>query len=391
MMARARTGGIRVALALVAAASSGCAVPGGAALDTRVEPPSQMHRQWVLDPGYYAQAVAGHLALVRAARPVDDWLAAPDTPAALRASLQTAQRLRRFAVDVLHLPDNASYTRYVALDRSAVVWNVVATPPHDLRPHRWCFPVSGCVAYRGYYREEAARAFAQTLPADWDVAVLPVPAYSTLGWTQWLGGDPLLSTFMRHPAGEVARILFHELAHQVVYVPGDSAFSESFATAVERLGLQRWLEQEATPEERRAHERFQLRRQAFRDLLRQTRQDLQTLYTSGQSVPELEAGKQRILDDFRGRYLALRASWGHPRLDDGWILQANNALFALHATYEAHVPAFLALFERVGGDFPRFYQAVRDWARLPADERHRRLREAAESAPAHSSVSTRSM
>lgn len=392
----ARPAGVAGVAVLAAAMLAGCAAPVaappalGASAQGTSGPWSTPTQQWVLDPGYYLQAVAGHLALLRAARPVSAWLDDPATREALRVALRRAQQVRRFAVEVLHLPDNASYTRYVALQRPAVVWNVVATPALDLQPHRWCFPLTGCVAYRGYYREEDAHAFARILPPEWDVAVLPVPAYSTLGWTQWLGGDPLLSTFLRYPAAEVARLLFHELAHQVVYVPGDSAFNESFATAVERLGVQRWLALQATPQERAAHARFEQRRQAWRDLLRRTRAELQALYARDAPVAHQQADKRRILDDFQRRYQALRATWDPPPADDAWVRQANNALFALDATYEAYVPAFMALFEREGGDFARFYRAVGEWARLPAGERRRRL-EAMATLPAQSSVSTNSM
>ena len=192
--------------------------------------------------GYYAQSVGGHLDLMQRARPVEQWVADPATPDALRERLRLAQRLRAFASDELKLPDNASYRRFAHLDRNAVVWNVVATPELSLTLQTWCFPVMGCVGYRGYFQRAPADQLAADLRAQGlDVSVYGVPAYSTLGWTNWLGGDPLLSTFIRWPESELARLLFHELAHQVVYVADDTAFNESYATAVERLGLQRWL------------------------------------------------------------------------------------------------------------------------------------------------------
>ena len=192
--------------------------------------------------GYYAQSVGGHLDLLQRARPVEQWVADPDTPVALRERLRLAQRLRAFAVEELKLPDNASYHRFAELDRSAVVWNVVATPELSLTLKTWCFPVMGCVGYRGYFQRAPADALAAELRSQGlEVSVYGVPAYSTLGWTNWLGGDPLLSTFIRWPESELARLLFHELAHQVVYVADDTAFNESYATAVERLGLKRWL------------------------------------------------------------------------------------------------------------------------------------------------------
>lgn len=322
--------------------------------------------------GYYWQSVSGHLAVMNAARPLDDWLSDATTPDGVRQRLVQARQMRRFAVEQLALPDNASYTRYADLKRRAVVWNVVAAPAHELTLRQWCFPVAGCVGYRGYFSEADARAFAATLGDDLDVAVYPVPAYSTLGWTNWLGGDPLLSTFIGYPEGELARILFHELAHQVVYVPGDMVFNESFATAVERLGGERWMASQANEAVRRDYERFDARRRQFRALLRETRQRLATAYASADGAAR-EGGKQATLADFRVRYQALRTSWGGFPGYDLWASQANNALFAAQRAYDELVPGFEALFEREGRDFARFYDAVRALARQPRDDRHAAL------------------
>lgn len=322
--------------------------------------------------GYYWQSVTGHVAVMRAARPVDEWLSAADTPAGLRQRLEQAQRMRRFAVEQLALPDNASYTRYADLQRRAVVWNVVAAPPYQLTLHQWCFPVVGCVGYRGYFSEADARAFAASQSGPFEVAVYPVPAYSTLGWTNWLGGDPLLSTFIGYPEGELARILFHELAHQVVYVSGDMVFNESFATAVERLGGERWMATEASPAVRLDYERFDARRREFRALTRTTRDRLAEAFAQADEAGR-EVAKQRVMADFRTGYQALKANWGGFSGYDPWALQANNALFAAQRAYDELVPGFVALFEREGRDFPRFYDAVRALARLPQNERHAAL------------------
>jgi len=192
--------------------------------------------------GYYWQSASGHLALMNASRPVNEWLADTATPDTLKARLALSQRIRDFAATELHLPDNPSYRRYADLKRRAAVWNVVAAPPYSLTLHTWCFPVTGCVGYRGYFKEADARAEAARLSAlGLEASVYGVPAYSTLGWMNWAGGDPLLNTFMHYPEGELARLIFHELAHQVVYAKDDTMFNESFATAVERLGGARWL------------------------------------------------------------------------------------------------------------------------------------------------------
>lgn len=327
-----------------------------------------------LDLGYYWQSVDGHLHMVRAARPVDDWLAEVGTSEALRLKLEQARRWRRFAVTELHLPDNASYTRYADLQRRAAVWNVVAAPDDELKLRQWCFLALGCVGYRGYFDEAQARRFADGLrqaDATLDVAVYPVPAYSTLGWTNWMGGDPLLSTFIGYPEGELARLLFHELAHQVVYARDDTVFNESFATAVERLGGERWRGH-ASGQALADYARFDARRQQFRALTRQTRERLAQAYT----LPTRElrlAARGKALAGFQTGYARLKHEWDGFAGYDAWAAQANNALFAAQSAYDELVPGFEALFEREGRDFPRFYDAVRALARLPKAERHAAL------------------
>lgn len=321
-------------------------------------------------PGYYWQSVTGHLALVSAARPVEDWLQDPATPALVRTRLQAAQAIRRFAITELGLPDNPSYTRYADLGRRGAVYNVVAAAPFSLKLEQWCFPVTGCVGYRGYFAEANAKAYAATLDPALEVAVYPVPAYSTLGWTNWMGGDPLLNTFITYPEGELARLIFHELAHQLVYAKNDTPFNESFATAVERLGGERWLREQAGETARQEYARFQERRQAFRALTRQTRDRLEAVYGDTSLDPSMRAArKQAVMAEFRAGYARLRESWGGYAGYDRWVAAANNALFGAQAVYDQWVPAFEALFEREGRDFPRFYDAVRRLADATPAER----------------------
>lgn len=331
--------------------------------------------------GYYWQSASGHLGLMRAARPVPEWLKDPAAPEALKAKLELTQRIRRFAVAELGLPDNPSYKAYADLHRRAAVWNVVAAPPYSLTLKTWCFPVAGCVGYRGYYDEAEARAEVAALAAQGlEAAAYPVPAYSTLGWMNWAGGDPLLSTFIGYPEGELARIVFHELAHQVLYVPGDTMFNESFATAVERIGGARWLQTQAGEATRLEYAQFDARRQQFRALAAHTRRTLTEIYASkeaqAQDWPAVEARKKAAMEEFRQRYAALRADWSGPRQGayDAWVARANNALFGAQAAYDELVPGFEALFEREGRDWPRFYAAVRRLAKLPKDERLQALR-----------------
>ncbi len=331
-----------------------------------------------LDPssglGYYAQSIGGHLSMLRRARPIADWLADPQTPATLRQRLLLAQRLRRFAVDELHLPDNASYTRYADLGRPAAVWNVVAAPELSLTLKTWCFPVMGCVGYRGYFDRQDAEAEAAMLREQGlDVGVYGVPAYSTLGWTNWLGGDPLLNTFVRGPEVELARLVFHELAHQVAYAADDTAFNESYATAVERLGLARWLTASGRSDTDQAVTR---RRTELRALAQSTRASLAALYASGLPDGDKRRRKAELLAQLRAGLAALKAGpWAGYSGYDEWVAQANNATLAMQAAYDGLVPAFENLFRREGGDFVRFHAEVKRLSALPRDERRAALRE----------------
>ncbi len=328
--------------------------------------------------GYYWQSVSGHLQLMNAARPLPEWLQDSQTPEKLKARLELAQRIRSFAVTELHLPDNASYQRYADLHRKAVVWNVTAAPALSLKPETWCFPVAGCVAYRGYFDEQAARAEAARLQArGLDVHVYGVPAYSTLGWMNWAGGDPLLNTFVGYPEGDLARLIFHELAHQVVYVAGDTSFNESFATAVERLGVARWLAAAGSEKARADYAALEQQRQQFRALAQATRRELADIYKQKVPValsPQAQLAMKTVaIDAFRARYSELKKSWGGPPGStagyDRWVAQANNAAFGAQAAYDELVPGFEALFARCGGHWPAFYDEVRQLARLPKDER----------------------
>jgi len=326
--------------------------------------------------GYLAQSVGGHVDLLARAKPVDAVVADTTTPAELRERLALSQRIRDFAVRELALPDNRSYRRYADLGRNAAVWNVVAAPELSLALETWCFPVVGCVGYRGYYNRAAADAEAAALRTrGLEVSVYGVPAYSTLGKLDWLGGDPLLNTFVHWPEGELARLLFHELSHQVVYAAGDTTFNESFATAVERIGGARWLAQHASAAAREQYAVFDGRRNQFRELSGRYRNRLDALYRSGASDADKRADKATLLRQMRDEYATLKAgAWGGFAGYDGWFERANNANFGVLAAYNELVPHFERLFEREGRDFARFYAEVRRLAGLPKTERHATLR-----------------
>jgi predicted aminopeptidase len=321
--------------------------------------------------GYYVQSVQGHVSLMQKARPVLDVIQDSTTPEPLRQRLALSQKMRDFAVSELKLPDNPSYRRYADLQRSAVVWNVVAAPELSLTLKTWCFAVVGCVGYRGYFRQEEANALAAQLKAEGlEVSVYGVPAYSTLGWMNWAGGDPLLNTFIQYPEAELAKMIFHELAHQVLYVDGDTAFNESFATAVERLGLVRWAQAQGLGGTREEQAVQEARRQDFRELTRRARARLEAVYSGPANEADKRIQKQAELATFRREYQTLKTErWAGFAGYDAWVTQANNAAFAMQGAYNDQVVDFERLYAQAGGDFAAFYAKVKALAALPKAER----------------------
>ena len=317
---------------------------------------------------YYAQAAHGQLTLLNDAKPIERWLSDPGVKDDLKGKLQRVRAIRQFAAQALSLPDNGSYKSFARLDRPFVMWNVVATPELSLKPESWCFPVAGCVDYRGYYDQADAQAFARKLrDRGLDVRVSGVPAYSTLGWFN----DPVLSTFIHYPEAELARLIFHELAHQVAYAGDDSQFNESFATAVEEFGLEHWLEMRGDGEVRSAYIEFQHRRADFLSLLEHYRQRLEALYQSERTAGDKRREKSALLAGMQSDYVALKASWGGYAGYDRWFGEPmSNAHFALISTYHDLVPAFRALLQEKQS-LPAFYAAVRALART--DKVRRRL------------------
>ncbi|HEY0063720.1 MAG TPA: aminopeptidase [Telluria sp.] len=319
---------------------------------------------------YYAQAAHGQLSLLNDARPIEDWLSDEHTDAKLKLRLATARQIRTFAVQQLGLPDNKSYRNYASLKRPFVLWNVVAAPELSLKPVQWCFPVAGCVSYKGYYSKDEAVAFARSLRQEgMDVQVGGVPAYSTLGWFN----DPLVSTFINYPDAELARLLFHELSHQMVYVQGDTQFNESFASAVEEAGVERWLAEFGNPAMHDNFLRFSARKQQFLSLLMDCRRELERVYAS--SVPDAQkrAAKARLFQKLQDDYQVLKTSWGgYAGYDRFFAEPLSNAHLAAVAAYNDFIPAFRVLLAREKS-FPKFYAAARALAELDKDERHLRL------------------
>jgi predicted aminopeptidase len=317
--------------------------------------------------GYYYQSVAGQLDIWWRERPIASVFDDPAAPAALKTKLATVLKIREFASRDLGLPENESYRRYADLDRKFVVWNVFAAREFSVHPERWCFPMVGCVTYRGYFsRAEADRYAAELAAQGQDVYVGGVPAYSTLGWFP----DPVLNTFVHYPEAELARLVFHELAHQLVYIKNDTAFNESFAVAIEREGIRRWLERHGDARDYAHYERVHRARTDFMALVQRTRTRLDALYRVGQPAEAMRAGKRVILDEMEAEYRALKAGWGGYTGYDRWFAnKPNNAHIASVSIYTQLVPAFEALLAQSDNDLGEFYRRVRALASQPAPQR----------------------
>lgn len=332
--------GLRVLLPLIALALSACSTVG-----------------------YYWQAADGELQLLDARQPISQMLAAADTPTTLKRRLRLARQARAFASAHLKLPRNASYTTYSALNRPYAVWNVYATQEFSVQPITHCFPVAGCVAYKGYFSKADAEADAQR----WrdrgdDAAVFGAPAYSTLGWFS----DPLLSTMMRWNDTRLVGMIFHELAHQQYYVKGDTRFNESFANFVQREGLRQWravyppasgaAAKHAAEQARRARQRAR----QITKLMLDTRKRLAAVYAQTLPADMLRARKADVFAGLKQRYRKLRNSqWhGYDGYDVFFDKALNNARLVPFGLYDQWVPGFRVIFQRSGGDWAHFYRVV---------------------------------
>jgi predicted aminopeptidase len=315
--------------------------------------------------GHWGQAAGGHLGIIRAAKPVEVWLADPATPADLAERLRLSQQIRDYASSHIALPDNNSYRRYADLGRPAVVWNIVAAPEFGFTLKTWCYPIMGCAGYQGWFDRDVAQRRADALKAEgWEVQVQAIPAYSTLGWSRWFGGDPLLNTFIRYAEGELAAMIFHELSHQRVYTSDDTGFNEAYASAVEMLAARQWLADK--PAALAAFEAGRARRARFLALAREGRDKLKAVYAG--PAASRAAGKAAIMAELRER--APQEAPGY----EAWFQRANNASFAILSAYDELVPAFMRLFEREGRDWVKFHAAVERLASLSREERRATLR-----------------
>jgi len=321
---------------------------------------------------YYYQILEGHADITQRMKPLEEVISAPETSPFLRHQLQQAKEIRQFAIEKLRLPENDSYMQFVDLQRKFVVWNVYAAPRFALTPKLWCFPIVGCLSYRGYFSPQPAFEEGKELKNQgFDVYVIGIRAYSTLGWF----ADPLLNTMLSKEDWQLAALIFHELSHQLLYVQDDSTFNESFASAVEEIGVQLWLETQKKSAHFQTYLVSKQRNQQMISLVLNTKRKLTDLYQhKNLSESDMLEQKNLLLNELKEHYKMLKEKeWHHYQGYDRWFEEVNNAKLLSVAMYEEYVPAFKRLFEEQQQNFEHFYEEVRKLAILPKVQRQQRL------------------
>ena len=308
---------------------------------------------------YYAQAAAGQFSLMSGRQSIEHLVEDPTTPSQLKSRLELVLELRTFAENELDLPVDTQYSQFVDLQRDFVVWNVFAADELSLEARTWCYPIAGCAAYRGYFSEDRAREYAGELASQgYDSYVGGVAAYSTLGWLN----DPVLNTFVYRDEAQLADLLFHELAHQVLYVPGDTQFNESFATAVAREGVRRWMEQKHASEAYQLYLKGRAQQEEFVDLLTRYRQQLAALYNVDSSEREKRDGKQHLIEQLRGEFSDLQIVWDDTRAYSAWMAAPiNNAKLNSVSLYYDLVPDFQKMLAEENFVLTQFYDRSRQF------------------------------
>lgn len=319
------------------------------------------------DMGYYLHSIRGHFNIIQQKQDIGEILQDENVPDKLKQRLRLVQNIRSFAFAEMKLPESGSYTEYADLKRSYVLQNLFAAEEFSIKAKQWCYPVVGCAGYRGFFEQQRLEEFVSELREQhYDIYVANVSAYSTLGWFD----DPVLNTFINWPDEFLAGLIFHELAHQQLYVDGDSRFNESFATAVQHAGVEKWLQQQGLEQPLERYRQRRVNRQKVFDLIKQARVDLQQLYQRDIADEEKRKLKVEYLQDLKQRYQAFSAAIQHSDGFQRWFEgELNNARLVSVSTYNDWVPIFSAILARQQGDFTAFYKQVLQISEIPRQQR----------------------
>ena len=318
---------------------------------------------------FYGQVGRGQVAVLGAREPVAALIADQDTAPDLKARLVRSREILEFAERVLLLDVDTRYSSYVELPRRYALWNVVAAPEFSVDAKTWCYPFAGCSGYRGYFEESQAHRYARRLASEgYDVRVAGVAAYSTLGWFD----DPLMSSFIDWPLPDFAGLLFHELAHSRIYLPGDTDFNEAFATFVQRQGVVDWLSETSETALLDDARRRWLVEDRFARYMLSWQAQLRALYQRNYSAFVGRTFKAALLAEVARCYEA-HSELFDDRYTGFFAVPLDNARFAALAAYRQWVPAMEQLFTESGASWSEFYARVGDLAELDAGQRRAEL------------------
>ena len=320
------------------------------------------------DLSYYLHSVKGQLSIMQQTREIDEVLQDESTQSKLREQLTLVSRIRQFAFTKLDLPESDSYTEYADLGRPYVLKNLFASAEFSIVLQRWCYPIAGCAGYRGYFDEERLQGFKAKLEQQGkDVYVANIPAYSTLGWFD----DPVLNTFIYWPEYRLAGLIFHELAHQRLYIDGDTSFNESFATAVQQTAVEKWLEESNQFAKLAAYKLNQKNRRMVFQLIESGRQQLNLLYESKLTDSLKRTKKYQLLQKLKNDYRQLSAKFTVKDGFSNWFNgQLNNAKLASVSTYHSSTGAFRNMLKYYQGDYSEFYRQVEKISRMDKVDRY---------------------
>lgn len=334
---------------------------------------------------YSWNAFEGHVRLLIQSKPIDNLLEKKNLDENLKHKLRLVRKVTDFASTKLHLPNNNSYERYTELNREAVVWNVLATEKFSLDLKEWCYLVIGCMSYRGYFSKSKAISYAKDLEnkRNLEVVVVPIPAYSTLGWSKWLGGDPVLSTFISYDDISFMSLIFHELAHQKIFIKGDSAFNESFASTVEVLAVEEWLKVYGSKKIKAIHRNRIKEKYLFLSEIIKVRKKLEELFKQERKDENIEFKKNNLMQEFRDKLISIREDSTRQNVTTDanfirWVNSLNNPLLAISGVYQDYVPLFKSYFKKNDGDWKLFYEEVELFSRQSKSERLKILQQFSE-------------
>lgn len=321
---------------------------------------------------YYLQASHGHLELIKSRKNIDRVVSSLKISPASKEKLHLVQQVTHFAEHDLGLPVGGAYSDYVEVDGPYVVWNVFASQRYSFENKQWCYPLLGCVSYKGFFDVNAATRYGKKLEQEgFDVYVGGVAAYSTLGWFD----DPVLSTFLMREDYQLAALIFHELAHRVLYINGDTTFNESFASAVEQIALERWVEASSDPDLLTRYNNNKALNKAFVNFVLGWKGVLQKAYHERDNREGFEKQKEQLYKQMRADYERFKARVGYNGYDDWVNNDLNNAKINTVATYESRVPGFKKMYRQAGEDMAVFLRQCLQLSRMPALERNQYLDE----------------